>query len=735
MRDHMQWMRGQSALLEEAAGPVRWYWAALLAVAVFVVNASCRWMDWANWALPGLSVDGHPILGTHDAYFWVASARGIGDGAVYLFAQVTAGLAGLLGIRLDTLAFWAPPVVGSLVGVVTFFWGKRLLGLWGGVAAGMVGSLAPGFYFRSRLGYYDTDLLTLLGPLAVALGLAALVGPWLRPTWLHEEAPADAPKLSPGMLAGALLLGLAQRCLGAVHADLKLFTLGLLACAVGVVLLAGRREQRWRGLWVLAVFCIAAYGFKWLNYNTIFLDFTVMALGGAALLAAAGWFVDRRGGPARPLALVMLAVALGLKVYQAARYVPPGYVLGKFAHYAKPVTEQSLSKATQGEAGPALPSVLQSIREASSIEWSNTFKRLAPHPWLAVPGIIGYLLLCLFRPQALVLLPLLLLSFTSFRMGARFSMFGGPAVALGLGFLVHWGLCALARNHVRRRWIVGGGQVAAGLLLVVVWLAQYRVLTPTPVLTMPHAEALIELGEKARAEGGDGMVWTWWDWGYATQYYTGMRTIADGGEHGGAELYPLAKVLYTDTPLQAAQMMEYAASRDFDTKALWEGMSAEQVRDFVASLAVQNQGWPTGGPQYLSVCWANIPLLHWIGYYGEWDPVAAGSRHPKMSNLDSPFRLDPRRGVLHIQGGGNIPLSGVIAGSMSKGRQYQPFFGNVGPRLLLNQDSRQAQLLDSRAYFSMAVQLLLGDPTAPEIAEHFRLVVDRFPHTRIYALR
>ena len=57
-----------------------------------------------------------------------------------------------------------------------------------------------------------------------------------------------------------------------------------------------------------------------------------------------------------------------------------------------------------------------------------------------------------------------------------------------------------------------------------------------------------------------------------------------------------------------------------------------------------------------------------------------------------------------------------------------------GPHLVINDATKQAMLMDDMAYNSMAVQLLIGDPSRAEQSRYFKLVHEGFPYVRIYEI-
>lgn len=718
-----------------------WRWLIPVGVVVWAVAVLLRMLDYPMWDTPMLQMAKEYILATHDSYLWLSVAEGVRpEPGLTLMPEFTVAAMKLLGMTPGQVGFWMPAILSGLGGTACLLWGWLLGGRWAGLAAGLIGANVPGVFYRTRLGYYDTDLFIMTLPILAWWGLAMLIAQAGRSTWREPESWTMERMYGVRLLALALGVGLLARTGTWWHVHITEIGKLLFWPALGLGFFLVRREDRGRWLQVSALFAMAAYAGSY-AYG---LCLSVPALPGTVILVP-GWIavvstaalfgaVAYAGSLSlsRKTSFWVGIGALAIMTMCTQQFMQVGNLLAQALGYLKPATEAAGTAVQSGAAvpGPTWPGITQSIVEAASVDWVKVLDRLGPTPWLAALGILGYVFVVAARPLALLLAPFLGLGLAGGVLGIRFTMFGAPAVAVGLAVPLCWTVGYLVQRYANFRWAEPVAQSTLAVLLMLPMVFAYSNLVITPVLTKPHAQALMSLRDKGAQ---DSQVWTWWDYGYAAQYYSGKMTPSDGGKHAGREIFPTALAFTTDSMRQAAQVIRYGADNGGDPWKQWASMPAVEVAELLDSMKLEERDYADQPPQYVVAPWEIMRIMEWITFYGNWD-VVTGETVRGKSKLVPRFRVDPR-GAVVTPDEQAIPISSidVLDGESYKHKNFTHTPG--APHFIMNEAYKQAYLVDDVVYNSAIVQLLVAPPDTPWIANHFELVHDDIPHVRIYRVK
>jgi len=721
--------------------------AAVAVVAVFV-----RCVEVPMWDDPRYWVGNERLMASHDTYAWLAGAKGYSRYATQPLSRLVSLLHGVTGASYDGLGFWLPVLMAPLAALPLCLWLGRLGRAEAGLAAGLLASSGIGFLVRSRVGYLDTDVWSLFFAVGAATGFAAWMG-LLRPAWSRllpgagtDDGDDGAPELFP-VLAWALALGVFCNVYAHTGSSLLYPLLG-----ISQFYPSGRPV-----LWALYIMCFAlslalsGRGRRVTALMGMAVFLAVWALGWWGLAASAAACAVARLRPgffrARGLDLglwLSLALLVGVGLMRGGSQISAYWdLLVSYWKYSAVEQAVPLAKAL------SLPSVMESIRESVNLSPTHAMGQIAGHWIVFVLAMLGLAFAAWRRPVVLVFLPLLGLGLASLKMGNRFTMYGVPVAGLGLGLGAADLLVWLGRGRVWR-WAAQGVLCAlAGLFIML----QSMALVPYPVLEKGLAETLVELRTEAPESA---ILWQWWDYGYAAQYYAERDTFGDGGRHSGDWLFPLALSLTTDSSLQSAQMMrlmgaqwaeQVADARQAGRKSHpaaripyygvspMRGLSEMGPREamkLVRSLAREPRDFPSAPPQYLVVAWDYLRFAGWISRYGTWDMVAGTHDKGRNTRLHGQISLDAKGGVLQTpQGPASLSRMTMVAPDERILTRFWPRFGGVNA--LVNSVNREAYVMDDTIYDSMMVRMLLDDPK--EFEPQFELVVDNAPWARAYRVR
>ena len=670
-------------------------------------------MEYPRWDQPDFNVDGEWLLATHDAYIWVAGAEGVNPIAEPMpMAVLLDVVSHIFPIPLANLAFWASILLAALVAIPLALWAYFLGAPYAALIVPILGTLAPAFFNRTRLGFYDTDWATLFFP---------LLSSWLLAVWIqaHLRGSESIGRSNPGdkkeRIIPAILIVLIAVALP-WHNSIGLYILALLGLAATLVVFLGVPETRSASFLTLLAIALVVGG-GWIG-----------AAVGLLLVWWLGRFPPRFRHPwsTRLMGIglfVMLAVILGIQFQEYLSITIPAYLGKLFGDGGSQVSGSVL----------VFPDLAASVRETQKVNLNFALEGMAFHPLLGVAGVLGYLFLLWKKPVAVFLLPLLLIGVGSVRLGIRFTMFATPVVLLGLLVPLEW---ATVQASQRYAWDKRLRPAAALMIVLVLIPLMVQFVWRIPVETVvgnAHARALTMLGETADPAG---TIWTWWDYGYAAQHFTGLETFADGRRNTGDYLFSLGTVLGADSLDRSAEFIRFAARQNYEPWDVWNTWSGAEFDAWLEGLGgKESQSDLLPAPQYLIVQWEGVSALPWIQYYGCWDFETHEGQLSRAAKVIRPLELDLETGVFRFD---EDQILHVVTVNIldESGEQHYDYPANAGgPHLLLNNSTGEVMLLDETAYRSTFIQLLISPVGQLEDDSPFRLLIDDQPFVRVFELR
>ncbi|WP_243367616.1 STT3 domain-containing protein [Fundidesulfovibrio soli] len=704
---------------------------ALPAAAAILLGLAARFSELPSWDEPWLTMGGLPLLPSFDAYGWLAGAACVGRLAGEPLSVLLAALHRLTSLPLETLGFWLPALLAPLAAWPV----ARLCRLAGAqeasLAAGAATVLAPAYLYRTRLGFCDTDMLVL--PLLCACAWA--LGTWALRLGQERADGPDQHRRAPGCLPPAVAAGFLLWLVCTVYPSGRPVASAMAGAALAAAALAGRCA--FRSALPGAILFALTLGAGFWGFTT-------------AAAACTAWAAIpermRPHGRLRAVLLVLAGCALAAVLVYAvpAMWEKARAMLVFFAKLPAPTTMPGQTP---------LPGASPSLLEAQSPDLPETLRQAGFHWILAALAAPGYLWALLRAPVLLPTLPLALLAASSPWLGIRFAMYGGPVLGLGLAM----GGALLARATRLGFWAERGVQAAVLAVLVILAAKDAATLTPLPVLSPRHAQALAHLRGLARPGA---QVWTWWDYGYAAQHLAGLRTFADPGNNGGEVLFLQSVALAAANDARSAQAMLLAARTQAAGTSpapcpRWcapfglacvpanpEHFFPLAGKDLPASRTVlESLDAPlppgllgAGKPeQYLVVSWEALRTARWPLAFASWDPQAPQPEPGPFPFVAlKPKSIDLDNGVLELEEG-VFPLNGILIRNAS-GKGASRAWSRPGAAFAaLNLGNQELIVMDQRARESAAARLLLDEPPGPD--SPFELVEDGAPWVRVYRLR
>ena len=489
---------------------------------------------------------GEFMINTNDGYFWAEGARDLLSGEVQkndlspidqAASQLTYVFAKILPFSFETIIFYMPAFLGSLLVIPIILIANNLKMPAVGFVAALLGAIAVSYYNRTMVGYYDTDMLNIVFPTFLC---------WSLILALRSEEKKY-------LLITALEI-IAYRWWYPQSYSLEFTFFGLILL---YTLVFKRKENFYYELLAMMLF-------------------SMMGLPATIRLAIVGiMYVLFKQEKFQKYALYCLFIALALF-----------FVTGGIA----PIWEQlnvylfqgSVS-ATQDTLSLHFFSVLQTVREAGQIPFDVFATRISGHTITFILSLIGYVLLIIRYPVMALGLPLMVLGFIAPWGGLRFTVYAVPMCALGIAYLL-----LVAGAFVQKLFINEDvGKVVKSLIMVggvlailypnIMHIIGYKV--PT-VLNKTEVEQLAKLRTIA---GREDYVVTWWDYGYPVRYYSDVKTLIDGGKHDGGVNFPVSYAL-TSPQQQAAKMARFEV--EYTEKAFLKAEKNETVMNNTAQMTL-----------------------------------------------------------------------------------------------------------------------------------------------------
>jgi len=466
------------------------------------------------------------MINTNDGYAYAEGARDILKGShedndlspvKTGAAQLTAFLAKILPISFETLIFYLPAFLSSLIVIPIILIGRSFHKIEMGFIAALIGSITWSYYNRTMVGYYDTDMLNIVFPTFLLWSLI-----WALRT--REEKYL--------LFTGLEII--AYRWWYPQSYSLE-FAFFIIIALYTLYLYIKKQEIRFE-IKLLA---------------TIMLAMVNLPIIVRLILVVGIYFIAKM-----KLALKYIYIILGASI---AVFVLTGGLGPIFAQLKGYVFRESVVGASSG-LGLKFFSVMQTVREAGSIPFDTFANRISGHTVSFVLAIVGYIWFAVRHPIMLIALPMVGLGFMAYGIpglisggGLRFTVYAVPVMALGLAYLIIEASKLIANEIMQKQHNKAGVYIITSVLTLLVLYPNVKHIQAYKVPTVLNKQEVNVLDKLKTIADREDYAVTWWDYGYPIRYYSDVKTLVDGGKHSGAVNFAPSFVL--TSPIQSAANM------------------------------------------------------------------------------------------------------------------------------------------------------------------------------------
>jgi len=488
------------------------------------------------------------MINTNDGYFWAEGARDILAGVKDINSSspiesapsvLTAFFAKLLPFKFETVIFYMPVFLSSLVVIPIILIAKTLKNLEMGLIAALLGGIAWSYYNRTMAGYYDSDMLNIVLPMFLLWSII-----WAVNTQKNIY-----------LLVTALDI-LVYRWWYPQSYSLEF---AFFAMILGYVLIFERKNLYYYKLLAIMMFAMMN-GDGYIRF--------ILVVGAYFL------FTNKKYDK-------YLFYILGASIFA---FLITGGLTPIWHQIDGYLFRKSISDEGSG-LGLHFFTVMQTVREAGHISFETFANRISGSVITFVLSLLGYGYLIYRHRIMLFSLPLVGLGFVAYVGGLRFTVYAVPVLAMGIAFLITQIADKMPTKKLRYL-----SAIAFTLLILLpnyLHIQGYKVPTVFNTDEVKVLEAL-----KHKAQRKDYAV-AWWDYGFPIRYYANVHTLADGAQHSGARNFPISYIL-THPQEQSAKMarldVEYDVKRSETntTGSLIEKMTKDygfnDTNDFLLSL-------------------------------------------------------------------------------------------------------------------------------------------------------
>jgi len=686
--------------------------------------------------------NGQFMINTNDGYFYAEGARDLLSGTSTnpsaqnfydkfhqlhdlssvstATSQLTAFFAYILPVSFESVIFFMPVFLSSLLVVPIILIAKSLKNLEMGLIAALLASITWSYYNRTMIGYYDTDMLNIVLPMFLLWSII----------W-------------------------------AINTNKDIY---LLITAFDILVYRWWYPQSY-SLELSFFTLILLYTLIWDRKNLY--NYKLLAIMMFAMLNVSGF--------------IRLPLILGVYYIFTTRLVQNKeenkkliyYVLytsiflflisGGFSPIWGKLKAYVFTDAiSQGEKGLQLHfySVMQTIREANHIPFETFANRISGHVITFIVSLGGYAYLAYRHKIMLLALPMIGLGFLASVGGLRFTIYAVPILAFGVAFLI---------TEVARIMPTAKLKILSMIAFTLMILyPNYKHIEGYRVPTVFNKDEVNSLDSLKKIAQREDYLISWWDYGYPFRYYADVKTLADGGKHSGSVNFPISFMLTNPQDLSAklARLdVEYTEKifkiRDENNKLdepqkldifsnieeMTKDYGFNDTNDFLLSLETNITLPKKTRDIYFYLPFRMMNIYPTVSVFSNMDLMSGKQKRQPLFYLSKRFRQDGAvinlgRGVLVnlkdktiTLGKDVIPIKRFVTTSYSKDMKLKVDTQGLNIRGEINviymSDYKTFLVLDEKSYNSLYIQLFVLENYDKNLFEQVSLN----PHAKIYKLK
>ena len=690
-------------------------WMYVSLAFVFSIVARLIWVyqfkDFSNFIW-----NGQFMINTNDGYFWAEGARDILNGfhqpndlspIARAISKLTAFFAYILPFSFESIIFYIPMVLSSLVVIPMVLIANNFKRVEIGFVAALLASVAWSYYNRTMVGYFDTDMLNIVFPMFLLWSLDA--------SFRTRE--------------DKYLLFTAFEII--FYRDWYSQSYSLIFAFFGLILLYALVYER-KNLYMYKLLTI------------ILLSMVGLSLVVKIFIVIGVYFLYKKGQFDKYIYwifgfafLLFLATGGFAPIWDQLK----GYVF------------RDSVKSIGGNLKLHFFSVAQTVREAGQIPFKTFANRISGSTITFFLSCIGYLLF-VFRYRTMLLgLPLVGLGFLALFGGLRFTIYAVPVMAFGMAYLLFF-IVDYLKNTKIKALIVSVCTIAV-LYPNIKHIIAYKV--PT-VFSKREVSVLEKLKHIASRED---YVVSWWDFGYPIRYYADVKTLIDGGKHTGEVNFPVSYML-THSQEDAAKLarldVEYTERAFYYKKdnpdinrSYIENMTLDygfkDTNDFLDALKTDIKLPKKTRDIYFYLPFRMMGIFPTVARFSSLDLMSGNTiRRPffyqtnrfreknGILNLSHGISFNQKNGTLRV-GNQTVPLRAFYLTYYGKNgklvKQRQVLYENANISIVYMRSYRTFLVLDQDMLNSLYIQLFVFDNYDKKLFEPVILT----PNAKVYKLK